>query len=326
MIGKKEIPNKTIQQLIKKWIDIELPNCPQFIIDGIGKDTVIANITKEVELNVSHCFESELAQKIIDYCQVKGATVEDCKSRQLKTPLGEIITGIRFVGGDLNKPAVFIIHKDFELKNLNNIKLIGEFLAKEYAIFKPKRIRWYSSTIEKELIANNNFIAGDLIYVAEFIEKLKQQPLPKNFDKVKLVEATTINWHKEYTAAFEKICQQWPGFAEMAQAEDVETLQDLMKKHLLFEIIVDGQFAGIIAADNGTNSFLSGYYIVEELLLEKYRGKHLASAVQRHLIEKLASNNNEMLFGTIHYNNQPSLRTATKLSRKAIGMYVFADI
>ena len=86
------------------------------------------------------------------------------------------------------------------------------------------------------------------------------------------------------------------------------------------------KWAGIIAANNGSNNFLSGFYIEEEFLLEQFRGKHLASAVQRHLIENLPSDNNAMLSGTIHYENIPSLKTAMSVGRKPIGMDVFAKI
>jgi len=95
---------------------------------------------------------------------------------------------------------------------------------------------------------------------------------------------------------------------------------------LLFEINIDGKWAGIIGANNGYDNFLKGYYIVEEFLIENFRGKQFASAVQRHLINKLPFNSNEMLFGTIHYENIPSLRTAMRVDRRPIGMYAFAEI
>jgi len=165
-----------------------------------------------------------------------------------------------------------------------------------------------------------------MIYVAEFIDFLKEQPLPKNFSKIALHPATSLAWYPDYKKDYENICEKWPAFAEMAQVESEETLKNQIEKQLLFEISIEGKWAGIIATDNKSEFFLNGYCIIEEFINENFRGKKLASSVQRHLINKLPSNSNEMIFGTIHYKNQPSLSTALSVKRKTAGMYIFSEL
>jgi len=316
----------TNEKAIKKWLDIEMSKCPAFILNRLTEKTIYTLLSKEIDLNFNYYMNHAFAKQVFDSIKIEGSTPDDYKYRYIQTTLGEMITSIRFVGGDLNKPAVYLIHKDFELKDTKDIKLIGETIKKHYAIFKPKRFRWYSSTIETDLIEAHDFITGDLIYLAEFIDYLKEQPLPKNFNKVSLHSANSLSWYSDYQKGFDEIYKKWPAFIEMAQVESKETLNELIEKKLLFEIEIEGKWAGIIAANSGSDYFFNGYYIVEEFLTENFRGKKLASSVQRHLINKLTSNSNEMLFGTIHYDNPASLRTALSAKRKAIGMYIFADL
>lgn len=316
----------TNKNTINKWLEIELLKCPSFILKRLGEKEIRKLLLKEVEQNLTYCTDDDAAKRFYDYVKKEGSTPDDYKYKLIITPLGEMITSIRYVGGDLNKPAVYLIHKYFDLKELKDIKLIGEIIEKEYAVFKPKRLRWYSSAIETELIEDNDFIDGDLIYVAEFVDNLKKQSLPKNFNKVTIHHATSLNWYSEYQKGFESIYKKQPAFIEMVQVESKDTFNELINKQLLFEINVDGNWAGIIAADKGHDYFFKGYYIVEEFLIEEFRGKQLASSAQRHLINQLESNTNEMLFGTIHFGNPASLRTALSAKRKVIGMYVFADL
>ncbi len=315
-----------MKDTIDKWVELELSKCPLLIIDRIGVNATKKLITENVETNISYCNDDEFAKKNFDYCKIKGSTFEDYKYRSLKTPLGELISSIRFLGGDLNKPSVLMVHKDFELESVEDIKFMCQFLSKEYSIFHPKRISWYSSKLETELIESNDFISGDMVYIAEFLDYLKQKPLPKNSDKIHLKKATSLSWYEEYKNEVNNILKNWSAFSEMHQIESKDTLQKLIEKELVFEVIIANEWAGIIAADTGSEYFLNGYFINEELLTKQFRGKKYAPAVQRHLLEKLPHNANEMLYGTIHFQNIPSMKTALRVGRKALGMYVFADI
>ncbi len=129
-----------------------------------------------------------------------------------------------------------------------------------------------------------------------------------------------------YKSDFENIIKNNPDFAEMAQIETPEGFESMMKKELLFDIFIQNEWAGYIGVEPASESFLNGYEVYEEFLISKFRGQHFAPAAQRHLIEKLPDSNNAMLYGTIHYNNVPSIKTALKVGRKKIGQYIFVNI
>ena len=125
--------------IIDKWVEIEMRKCPQTILERIGKNTVRQQIAKEVELNLSYCDVDDLAKRIFDYSKIEGTSTEDYKYRHINTSLGEIITSIRFVGGDLSKPAVFLIYKEFELNRVKDIKQVGQIILEEYAVELQKQ-------------------------------------------------------------------------------------------------------------------------------------------------------------------------------------------
>jgi len=315
-----------MKQSIEKWTKLEVSKCPPFILDRLSETTVRQQVNSEVQTHLNNIHDEAFAQSNFEYCSIPKSKMEDYKYRTIATELGEMITSIRFISGDLTKPVVFIVLKDFEFKTISEINATAKTLYKEYALFEPERIRWHSSKLEHALIEEHDHINGDMVHVSEFIDHLKNQPLPKNYDRVNLSLAQSIHWYDHYKNDFDEIVKAWPAFDEMGRVEDQETLNRLLKQEMLYEIQVDNTWAGLIAVDKKADSLLEGYVIMEEFLLKPFRGKHFASAVQRHLIEKLTANKDEMLFGTIHYHNTPSLKTALKVGRKPVGMFVLASI
>jgi len=142
-----------------KWLEIEMRKCPPFILKRLGENSLRELLLKEVEQSLNYYTSDSFGKQTFDFLKIEGSTPNDYKYRNIQTPVGYMITSIRFVNGNLDKPAVYLIHKDFELKDTNDIKLVGEIIEKEYIVFKPKRFRWYSSIIETELIETNDLLS-----------------------------------------------------------------------------------------------------------------------------------------------------------------------
>ncbi len=230
------------------------------------------------------------------------------------------------MGGDLTKPYVLVIHKNFSLHTVENIWLISALLSKEYKLFKPQRFGWFSNNIEDQLIEENGFLSGDMVYISNFLEKLKDNDKPEYYERVNLLPAQNLDWFERYENAYEKLLADNPNFKEMIQITSKSTLEQLKDQHLLYEVFIDENWAGIIAANSESDLFFSGFCVYEELLLKEFRGQNLAPAMQRHLIEKLPSKEKEMIYGTIHYDNVPSIKTAQKVGRLPCGMIVMAKM
>lgn len=316
----------TKSHFLQKWLPLETNHCPNFLLQKLGKATIEKRLTSYIEESWQRCSDMEFAEDFADYCQIEAAKVSDYLYRSLTTPLGEVITSIRFIGGDLSKPAVFLMHKDFELNTLKDIQLTGKFLREEYAVFQPKRFRWYSSKDESDLIAENKGIEGDLCYVMGLLSDLQKEPKPTHFEKINLKLAADLDWYDLYFNSYQEMYRTNPFFEEMASVESKDTLQKMMDKNWLFEVFIEGKWAGIIGVWQSKEYFLDGFEVYEEYLLPEFRGKHFAPAVQRHLIQRLPSKNFNMLYGTIHFQNKPSIKTAKRVGRKQVGIYIFAGI
>ncbi len=314
------------ERFLATWLPIEVTSCPSFFRKKLGNKEVERRLTNTILQNWAYYSDPKKSKAAFDYCGVEGAVVEDYCYRCLTCELGEMVTSIRFIGGDLSKPAVFIMHKDFDLSSPEEIRKVGRFLKEAYQLFQPKRIRWYSAMEEKELLEKNSFIEGDLCYFAELVSYLQTLPEPQNYDAVTLVPATSIDWYDQYVASFEELYAARPFFREMARAESREVLEEMRAANLLWEINIGGEWAGIIGVCREEHWLLSGFVVYEEFLMAPFRGKRFAPAIQRQMIDLLDGEGLDMLYGTIHYLNLPSARTAMRVGRKAVGGYLFANV
>ena len=65
------------QNLVDKWVAIEIRKCPQAMLDRLGYEAVRKLISEEVQINLSHCESDELASKMHAYCKIDTAKVDD---------------------------------------------------------------------------------------------------------------------------------------------------------------------------------------------------------------------------------------------------------
>ena len=138
--------------------------------------------------------------------------------------------------------------------------------------------------------------------------------------------AKNLDWYVHYKHSFEAILESNSAFEEMTQMESEASFLEMMNTHLLYEAYLEGKLLGIICVVKDQEYLFNGYVIYEEFIFEPYRGKNYAAALQRHLIEQLPFENNEMIYGTIHYDNYPSKKTALRVGRKCTHQFVFANI
>lgn len=313
-------------EFVQKWLPIELKNCPNFIIERLGEEAIKELINDNLKTNYQYLVSDERAQKNFDHCQIEGSKAEDYKFRLISSPMGNLVSSIRFIGGDLTKPHVLLVHKDFKLDTAEKVKTIGEILSKEYAIFKPQKIRWQSAQKETTLVEENDFITADLVYIAEFVDNIKARPLPLKSTHLQLKPSKSLEWYETYKTAFDQLLEGWPEYVNMGQLTTEEDFKSMMEKNLVYEVFIEDNWAGIIAAETDSEHFMKGYVMYEELFLKKYRGQKLAPVMQRQFIEKMPADDNQMIYGTIHSDNIASLKTAYRVGRQFAGMYLFAEI
>jgi L-amino acid N-acyltransferase YncA len=108
-----------------------------------------------------------------------------------------------------------------------------------------------------------------------------------------------------------------------ASPEDAESLADCASQGLLFEVLVEGNPAGVVAAMREDGHGMSGFCVQELCLDQAWRGRGLAARAVRELVARLPAEPGDVLWGTIHPDNMPSLRQALSLGREIVGGYVW---
>jgi GNAT superfamily N-acetyltransferase len=122
--------------------------------------------------------------------------------------------------------------------------------------------------------------------------------------------------------------QERPWLPHEAEPESLEDMRDHLETGQVFEIFVDGQWAGITGVDPRSDGFaLRGFAVIEMLLAQFARGQGLGAAVQYRLAEALqASQSDDVLYGTIGSNNPPMLKTAARVGRMDLGGWIWVNL
>ena len=102
------------------------------------------------------------------------------------------------------------------------------------------------------------------------------------------------------------------------EKESFETLENILKNGILFKAVIDNEFAGVFALIRKKSLFFKCYFVREEILFEKFRGKGYGAIFQRKVLDTLPTEEIDIICGGIHSENYPSLRTAFKCGRSVI--------
>jgi RimJ/RimL family protein N-acetyltransferase len=111
----------------------------------------------------------------------------------------------------------------------------------------------------------------------------------------------------------------------MVGPESREEMKEYLKSGYVFEAYVDDGWAGIIGAASNDKYGVNGFEVIDEIMARQFRGKALAPAMQRHLINQLPSSENAVIHGTIHPSNAPSLATAKRVERVELINYLLVS-
>jgi GNAT superfamily N-acetyltransferase len=107
--------------------------------------------------------------------------------------------------------------------------------------------------------------------------------------------------------------------ARHTRAETREDLQALADQGLLFDVEVDGAWAGIVAAEPDARRGVRGATVIELILAHRFRrrgyGRHLSTLLAR----GVPLPDDQFLIGTIHADNTAAYRSALAAGRVDVG-------
>ena len=170
----------------------------------------------------------------------------------------------------------------------------------------------------------------DMHIVAGSLGELDKRLWPKNYDRVELIPLSPADASAashEARRIYASTADKNPNFLEWATAQSKESFEDAIRQGTGWHIAVDNTLAGFLTLDRRGEQGLRGFSVEELCLDTSFRRQGLGNAVLRHGIKNILKlsqvNPQDMLWGTIHADNLPSLRNAQGVGRTVVGSYIW---
>jgi L-amino acid N-acyltransferase YncA len=282
-----------------------------------------ANLSEQLECDLD--WLETLGEDFYQDLPVPGATSELYNHRVFEVTGMQVMLGIRFRGGDLAVPFVDLVRSSRAITSAVQVEAICDLVRHEFAIFKPLMVRFYQPTyldFQFDLPGSS----GEKRVLAAPLNTISAHPKPTGLGRVQLHPAETLGFYERYVETYATIYRERPWLPNEAAPESLEDMQEHLETGHVFEVFVDGQWAGITGVAHRSGEFaLRGFVVVEMLLATFARGQGLGAAVQYRLVEALQtlSSPEDVLYGTIGSNNPPMLKTAARVD---LGGWIWVDL
>ena len=282
------------------------------------------SFTQQLQSSVKLCFNTEFGHQFQQRCKIPGISAEEYQNRAFLDQHGQLwIAGIRFRNLDLKSPFIALTAPFFDGEPSAEEQVCFAEVLKDFGAFNVHRIQFLTlgnwQLREPALAGVWNL---DKTLVCGTIGEVAKTTFTS---EVSLRKPCDESYLARYNQAFDALLSERPFLANLLAREDEASFQESAEDGLLFEVMVDNQWAGLIAVEKDELWGQTGFLIREEILAAWTRGRGLGPQLQSALaLELLKSNESStLLHGTIHADNSPSLKTALRSSRKAIARYVF---
>lgn len=253
----------------------------------------------------------------------------DWTNRRLDLPGGGwALAGIRYRGGDTLRPFVDVVATT-EPATPDGLSRVAGVVVPAYTAFAPLCLRVDApdpAGLVGLLEADERFGPGcavDMYVVAGPVEELRDQSRASAYDRVRLRAGDPGPLAERVADVYAELVAQRPEHAQWANPEDVESLTACAEEGLLFEVLVDRVPAGVVASVRYDAHGMTGFSVQELCLDATHRGRHVAAAAMQRLVDELPAEDDDVLWGTIHPGNVPSLRNALSVGRVVVGGYVW---
>jgi hypothetical protein len=243
-------------------------------------------------------------------------------SWQTVRPGLDVMLSMRYENGDPGRPFVDVSVSSRAITEPADISATVAAATDRFGELHPRYLRWWTSLPAGRIPGTGQ----DKRFLAAPICELTNQSVP---DQLSLRPAANLGHYDQAAAAYRSLDRQHPQHAEQASVERADDLADLVRARTLYEVMVDDQWAGYIAAKPGHKFGLPGYKITELILADHARGhdygRHLTTLLARALA-RLTSVPGMVLIGTIHHHNVGAIQAARQAGRHDIGGWTTVTI
>ncbi|SBN61632.1 hypothetical protein GA0004736_0519 [Curtobacterium sp. 9128] len=255
-----------------------------------------------------------------------GAAVRDAVGLPVQDPLrwanrvvelpsgGWAVTGIRFRGRDLAKPFVDVIATSVA-PDASGLAELGatldahaEFAPLCFRVALPGDARGDQAPVSSAFAARPD----QLVVAAPLAAIRARQPVSGS---VELRATSAESAAARVRSMYDDVRVHEPRLDQWATPSDVATLQDAEEEGLLFDVVIEGRVAGVVAASREDARGFTGYSVEEIVLDDAHRGRGYGPVVLHCLADRLPDGGSDVLWGHINAGNTRSLRNALASGR-----------
>jgi GNAT superfamily N-acetyltransferase len=241
-----------------------------------------------------------------------GEPPEAYLDRWLPLPDGaHVLAGPRYLGRDPDLPFVGVSASDRPLTPNDRAALVALAMS-SFRAFRPGFILLTTA----DAIRTWPDTDGELRQVVGILGDLRARRTPPNLSTR---PRTNTDFYARYRAIHQAHVEADPRHARHARCEEEEDLSELAGTGLLHDVLVEGVWAGIVAAEPDSRRGVKGATVVEVLLDPEHRGRGFGKHLSPLLAKALPMADDECLMGTIHADNAPAYQAALGAGRVDVG-------
>jgi len=151
--------------------------------------------------------------------------------------------------------------------------------------------------------------------LARLVADLRRYPRAATHPSVQLRPTTPEQAAERVAGIYAELELVEPRITAWARPQDAASLAEPAEAGLLFDVLVGDVTAGVVAAGRDDDHAMTGFTVVELCLDSAHRGRRLAPALLQRLVDELPARPGDVLWGTVHPDNTPSLRNALSTGR-----------
>ena len=228
-------------------------------------------------------------------------------------PLGDahVMLGPRYLGRDPDLPFVMVSASDRPLVAVDAPGLAT--LAREhFAAFTPGFVMLTTA----DPVGAWPGTRPELRQVVGLLGDLRAREAPSGLS---VTPRHDTDFYGHYQALFDHDVALDPAHGRHTRVEDRGDLQDLADRGYLYDVLVDGAWAGLLAAEPDARRGVRGATVVELILDHEHRGRGYGRHLSTLLARAVPLPDDQCLLGTIHADNLTSYRSALAAGRVDVG-------
>lgn len=266
-----------------------------------------------LEVETARTSDRGFARQFSDHIDLPGISTDDYLHRNIHTPNGDLLGGVRFYRRGVHRPFVEVIAHGFD-----SLDRLRECVRAEWSEFGRTSLRLCT---RPGRISGPGVLLDQSVYVARSGD-LRRSAYPVSLTTFIDADAAIDMVRRR----FAHMATHDPDLARNVSAESPDDLDEWQRTGQLQAITVDAEAVGVLAVAPGTIRWIDGDEIKEEVIDVQYSGHGYAALAQAAWATGPERDPNRLLIGTIDRLNIASRKTAERAGRHRVLDLVFVEL